>query len=107
MKTGKSLVEMAQELERIKAAARDFVVPTANLHAEAVSTGPESDSKKLVLAFDKNGENQQFALNSWSSSQVAGYTDIPKAYFDRIQTENPSLLADNINHGLEKVSAVA
>lgn len=96
MKTGKSLVELAQELVRIKATARDFVVPTEKLEAKVID-------EKVALTF-QNGKEHSFGLNSWSSSQLAGYTDIPKSYFDRIASENPSLMASNINHGLERLS---
>lgn len=110
MKVGKSLVEMAQELERMKKAARDFVVPVEKLHAEAVHNDPlvaPSDNvpaRQAVKLTFENGVKHSFGLNAWSGSQLAGYSDIPKAYFDRIHGENPKLLADNINHGLEKIA---
>ena len=93
MKQGKSLVELAQELVRIKESARDFVVPVEKLEAKVVD-------EKLNLSF-ANGETHNFGLNAWSGSQLAQYTDIPKQYFDRIATENPKLAADNVNHGFE------
>lgn len=109
MKTGKTLVELAKELERIKANARDFVVPTEKLSAEVVTNEVQSESnpnhmvgrESVALAF-QNGTKHIFGLNSWSAGQLSGYSDIPKAYFDRIQQENPQLLVDNINHGLER-----
>lgn len=101
MKVGKSLVELAQELTRIKEAKRDFVVPTERL--TAVTT--EVDERKSVkLSFTDSKGGHVYGLNSWSAGQLAGLTDIPKTYFDRIHQENPSLLTDNINHGLEKVA---
>lgn len=110
MKTGKSLVELAQELTRIKAAARDFVVPTEKLRAEAHDeTGRDTKglvprtSDKVKLVFE-NGSKHSFGLNSWSAGQLANYTDIPKAYFDRLSEENPELIASNINHGLSKIA---
>lgn len=93
MKAGKTLVQLAQELERIKAASRDFVVPTEQLQAEV------NDQGAVGLTFT-NGAKHSFDLNNWSGSQVASYADIPKAYFDRIKAENPGLLVNNINHGL-------
>jgi len=103
MKTGKSLEEMAKELVRIKASARDFVVPTERLQAEAAA---DADSSPIRLAFE-NGEKHSFGLNHWAASQLAGYTDIPKNYFDRIADENPTLLASNVNHGLERLAKSA
>lgn len=95
-------MELAQELTRIKDAAKDYVVPTERLFA----TVEEGDKPSLKLGF-KNGTDHTFDLNNWSGGQLAQYTDIPKAYFDRIKQENPALLADNINHGLAKAVSVA
>jgi uncharacterized protein DUF932 len=101
MKPGKSLVQLAQELERIKANARDFVVPTEKLFADVTTseTGPV-----VKFGFFNEEADHTFKLNPWSTTQLAGYTDIPKQYFDRIAIENPKLAADSINHGLERVT---
>lgn len=116
MKAGKSIVELARELERIKGAARDFVVPVEKLRAEVQVTsftgaerhpnGEPKLIKSVKLGFE-NGERHAYGLNPWSTTQLAGYTDIPKAYFDRINEENPALLADNINHGLETQARIS
>jgi hypothetical protein len=114
MKTGKSLVELAQALTHVKDQAKDYVVPTSKLTADVVTvTGadnlPETgytkcERKEVRLAF-ANGIRHQLALTPWSRTQLAQYTDIPKAYFDRIMTENPELAADSINHGLAKAAS--
>ncbi len=96
MKTGKSLMELAQEVTRIQASKRDFVVPVAKLEPIATESG-------LSLGFT-NGEHHEFKLNNWSNSQLASYTDIPKAYYDRINEENPTLLADNVKHAFKKAT---
>lgn len=88
MKQGRSLTQLAQRLEEIRNTAKDFVVPVKNLEMT-----PEGN-----LAFA--GAN--FAPNSWASQQIAGYADIPQKYYDRIRTENPALLARNVNWALEK-----
>lgn len=96
MLKGKSIVELAQELTRINETKKDFIVPTESLKAQVVENNVklsfEGDSSKI------------FGVNDWAASQLASYTDIPKQYFDRIKKENPSLLADSINHGLNIVS---
>lgn len=91
MKTGKTLQQLAQELERIQAVKQDFIVPVSKLEMK-------SDGN---LAF-KNGVEHSVALNNWSSGQVASFTDIPKAYFDRIRAENPALLSQAVNHEFGK-----
>lgn len=95
MKTGKTLVQLAHALTDIKDNAKDFVVPTEKLAAKVADNGA------VVLGF-QNGKEHAYSLNAWSRSQLAGYTDIPKNYFDRIVTENPDLAVKNINHGLAR-----
>jgi hypothetical protein len=97
MKQGKSLMELAQELTRINSNAKDYVVPVEMLKAQVNETEKGNDVK---IHFQ--GENKSFGLTNWSASQLSTISDIPKNYFDRIREENPKLLADSINHGLDK-----
>jgi hypothetical protein len=97
MKQGKSLVELAQEVTRINSLKRDFVVPVSRLE-------PVPTDKGLALAF-ANGERHEFGLNNWSNSQLASFADIPKAYYDRINQENPHLLSQNVKHAFSKSPA--
>ncbi len=91
MKTGKSIVQLAQELERINQTKRDFVVPTSKLEM--------TDSGRLAF----NGDSKvELNLTDWSAGQLASYTEIPKQYFDRIRAENPALVSQMVNHGLRK-----
>lgn len=99
MKTGKSLVELAQALTHTKETAKDYIVPVEKMEAKATDSG-------LVLSF-KNGIDHNFKLNNWSQSQLAQYADIPKQYMDRIAAENPELAAKNINHGLAKNAEIS
>jgi hypothetical protein len=96
-KTGKKLMDLAQELENLRDNSKDFLVPVSKLRAE-------SDGKDLNITFE-NGVKHDVNLNNWSTGQVATYTDIPKSYFDKLRSENPILLADNVNHSLGKIAA--
>lgn len=97
MKKGKSIQELAAELTRINESKRDYIVPVSMMKAV-------SKNDNVAIEFT-NGETKQYGLTNWSGSQLATYTDIPKAYFDRISAENPSLAANNINHGLSKMQS--
>lgn len=94
LRRGKSLIELATELQRVQNVAKDFLVPTSKL---AMTSEGE-------LGF-QNGSTHTFKLNNWSSGQLASYTDIPKGYFDRIKAEDPKLFAKNVNHGLQRKAA--
>lgn len=99
MKEGKSLQVLSAQLSQIRATARDFVVPATQLTATSRdAAGLGSDG--IALNF-RSADGEMFVdLNNWSHGQLAGYSDIPKAYYDRILRESPELLSENINHGL-------
>ncbi len=94
MKQGKSLTQLAVELENIKANARDFLVPTARLEMD--------DSAEI---FFENGQQHRFEPSNYAHAQIAGYTGIPKTYYDTLLKEKPALLAKNVNHGFKKEGA--
>ena len=104
MKTGKTLVQLAQELTRIKETAKDYVVPVEKLKAVVKFDNDGEKPRESVALEFVNGHTNTLGLTNWSSGQLATFTDIPKQYFDRIKTENPSLAVKNINHGLERSS---
>ena len=91
MKTGKTLTQLAQALVAQKQTSKDYIVPT-----ELIKAVNEPFDKGIGLEF----EGKSYPLNSWSNTQVSQFSNIPKAYYDRLSTENPWLLADNVNHAL-------
>lgn len=107
MKSGKSLVELAQEIQRINETKRDFVVPVAMLSATTLKEETKDGERERVALQFQNGKSHVLPLNAWSGSQLSSYTEIPKSYFDRLSTENPALLADNVNHSFDRIEAAA
>jgi hypothetical protein len=91
MKQGKSLIELAQALEDIKTNAKDFLVPTARLKM--------TEDNQIEFA---NGKTSTLSPNAYSHGQIATYSGVPKAYYDKLMSENPKLLTKNVNHGFEK-----
>lgn len=87
MKTGKTLVELATELERQSTAKKDFIASTESL--EMTTTG------ELTLESDRI--SQQFPVTDHAHSQIAARLDIPAKYYNRMKTEAPELLAANVN----------
>jgi len=86
MKTGRSLTDLAAEIERQSATKRDFIVST-----EAVRmTG---DTPGFRLGFG----DIEVGVNPMAHRQVAEYTKIPQSYYDRMRAEAPGLLMDNVN----------
>lgn len=94
MKTGRSLTELAAELERQHAAKKDYIADTRRLSAAPVDGG-------IVL----NGVNGGMTLKPTAHAQLASTLQIPKPYYDRMAEQAPDLLARNINVWLEKQPA--
>ena len=92
MKTGKSLVELAQELERQQEAKQDFVASTETM--EMIKGG------HLLLngtATDDNNDNYDFHVTDVAHSQIAQRLNIPLKYYKRMRNDKPELLATNVN----------
>ena len=88
MKTGRSLTELAMEVERQQHSKRDFVADTRSL-----AMMPDAN-----LAIDGNGE---VSPTDYCHGQIANRVQIPKKYYDRMKAESPELLATNVNHWFE------
>ena len=90
MKTGKSITELAQEIERQQKAKTDFVTPTDRLQMFF-----EDGGVKL------NSPVGDFGINAIAHQQLAANLEIPKPYYDRMLAEQPELLAENVNTWFE------
>ncbi len=93
MKSGKTLQELASGLLELKNNSKDFIVPT-----ELVRAVNDPFNEGIALEFS----DRDYSLNSWTNSQISQYTKVPKPYYDRLSQENPHLLADCVNHSLDK-----
>jgi hypothetical protein len=95
MNQGQGLTALAQELERQRAAKRDYLAPTRDL-AFAPATSGTGISLAASAAMPEHG------LTPWAHSQLAQYAGIPKPYYDRMLNEDPALCAANINSWLHR-----
>jgi len=91
MKTGQSLQELAKELDRQQAAKRDFIAPTQNLRLIPQLPGEKSS----LLEIYGHGK---FGVRDLAHQQIGARVGIPKTYYDRMRTEAPDLLSQNVNH---------
>lgn len=90
MKTGLSIKELAQEIQRQNESKRDFIVPTQV--TEVFANG------KQQIAFNGN----LYDLTDHALGQIAERVRIPKRYLDYLRAEYPSLLTHNINELFKK-----
>ena len=93
MKTGKTLVELATEIERQRETRVDFVAPTHRIRMFPVAADVALDLGK-----------QTFGVNTIAHRQIGDYTGIPAKYYDRMRADAPHLLADNVNHWMRAES---
>lgn len=86
MKTGRSLQELAAEVDRQSRSKKDYL----------------ADSRAVQMDTDLTlrGVNGGMPLRPTAHAQLAATLGIPKAYYDRMQEEAPELLAHNVNRWL-------
>lgn len=88
MKTGLSLVQMAQKIEALAELKHDLIVPTTHTQVEV------HDDGQMVIA---PPDGATYPILPTAHRQIGAYTKIPADYYDRMQAEQPQLLANNIN----------
>ena len=91
MKSGRSLVSLAQELERQLATKRDLVVPSSLMQCET----DEGGSCRMMIE-GKEGQ-ERYGITNLARRQLADKLKIPFAYFERMRTDQPTLLDRHIN----------
>jgi hypothetical protein len=94
MKTGRTLVDLAHELERQAGVKRDFLIATAT--TECVPP-PADQPGAIRLRFLVGNTEHCPAVRDVCHEQLSAHLGIPKPYYDRMCTQLPVLLADNIN----------
>lgn len=87
MKTGRTLSELAAELERQTGTRKDYIAPQGKIEAVPVANDITIDGI--------NG--QALTVTPYAHGQLSAHLGIPKAYYDRMKTERPELLAANVN----------
>ena len=91
MKSGRSLVNLAQELDRQLVTKRDLVLPASLLQCR---TGEGGELKMIVDSKHGDGE---YGVTDLARRQLADKLKIPVTYFERMRTEQPALLDRNVN----------
>ena len=95
MKSGRTLVSLAQELQRQLHSKKDLVVPSPLMHHK---TG---DSGQTELMIEEGGGMVRYGVTPLARRQLADKLRIPHAYFERMREEQPVLLDRNVNTWLQ------
>lgn len=99
MKTGRTLQELAQEINRQQSTKRDFL-----LTANKINAFVNNDILELGFGI-KDNDSELFTapLTDNGHIQLGQFCDIPKKYYDKLRGY-PGLLANNVKHWLERSS---
>jgi hypothetical protein len=95
MKTGSPLADVIQRVDRQARAARDYLAHSRHVRFDIRDSGP-------TLTLDDGARPQSFALSDTAHEQIATALDIPAAYYRRMRSEQPQLLATNVNAWLSR-----
>ena len=91
MKTGLTLSQMANEIERRINVKEDFIVPTEKL--ELITPNDFHNDFKIAVP-----EQGHFGITEFAHKQIANRIGVPTRYYTRMMTEAPELLQTNVNH---------
>ena len=92
MKQGKTLMELAMELERQNNAKRDYLLDTRNIRMD-----PTETDFQISLSNDRTGDTIILGVNEIAHNQIGQNLGIPAKYYDKMRMENPDLLTENVN----------
>jgi hypothetical protein len=95
MRTGKSITELAAEVVRQQEAKKDFISPSRSL----AMVPPTEERSNVALSLRDQG---QYDIGGTFHGQLSSTLGIPRKYYDRCLEESPALLADNVNHWLQR-----
>ena len=90
MKTGKTLQELAIELDRQQGAKKDLIVDTGALGMNAREDG-------ISLSVLGGNVNTRYGVGEIAHRQIGQYLKIPAVYYDRMRKDYPELLSLNVN----------
>lgn len=97
MKFGRTLQELAIELDRRESVKKDYLIDTPKMHMDA-----DSANAMLSITNDSTGETLILGINEVAHNQIGANLGIPSKYYDKMRSENPELLAQNVNSWFNK-----
>ena len=93
MKAGRTLQELATELDRQTAAKRDYIVNTGRMGL--------TDAAENFMLYPEDAPAMRFDMSGLFERQLGATLGIPAKYYDKMRAEYPELLARNVNGWFE------
>jgi len=113
MRAGRTLQDLATELDRRRDAQRDFYGDSRNITLQPIRKMPEEGAAPgsheagavgvrlhMEGITDEEGEGRSFGLQPFAHGQIASHTGMPKKHYDRLMAANPKLLTEEVNFWL-------
>ena len=94
MKFGRTLTELAMELDRQRNAKKDYLLDTRNINVDYLGAG---NGFQMTLHNESKHSDTMLGLNDIAHRQIGQTLKIPAIYYDKMRQENPELLSANIN----------
>lgn len=95
MKQGRTLEQLVDELTRQVRTKKDYLVPSQGTEMVVSNADTYLDFGNAHVGINKNAHDQ-----------ISAHTGIPRAYYEKMRTEAPGLLASNVNEWFRKYPAV-
>ncbi len=95
MKSGRTLVDLAAELERQVGQKQDLVL------AGALMTSRTDESGGMNLSIDDGRYRNDYGMTELARRQLADKLGIPFGYFEKMRSDKPHLLDQNVNTWLK------
>jgi hypothetical protein len=93
-RVGRSLSDLAREINRRAEIKRDFIAPASKFGIAMYQGAP------IIEVVEKGGSYLQFGINDLAHAHIAEYAGIPLGYYKRMVKDDPALLAQNANRWL-------
>lgn len=101
MKTGRSLADLAIEIERQRDSKADYIADTRELTFQPKTEKDPSLVDSIIERTEEmiqiNGHGS-FPITNYTHRQIASRLQIPQKYYDRMRDTSQDLLAENVNH---------
>jgi hypothetical protein len=103
MQLGKTLQELAAEVQRQQDVKADFTAPSSAIKLVSHVSLTEGEPGRMTLNLHNGGAlNREFSIGKTCHNQLAQRLGVPFKYWERMRAEAPALLADNANHWLAR-----
>jgi len=103
MKYGRSIKDLAAEIDRQQEAKVDFKLDTRHLHMSVGANDSQRNTGETIWM--GIGDKMDVQIKQVAHRQIGTHTEIPAKYYDRMKDKAPGLLATNVNRWFQNESS--